>query len=155
VASAQRGGERARCTGFSRRFWLGIDYAGNEPIALFGQRLDIAGFRNLVAQGQPNLPDRIVESLVEFDKGRIAPDASAQLLPRHNLAATLQQNAQNAQRLGLNLYRPAIAKEFPRLESSSNSPNFSRPLLTTPIFPPHFIALYTLRSDEEALRTNS
>jgi hypothetical protein len=98
----------------------------------------VSTFRNFVAQGQPNLPDRIVESLVEFDKGRIAPDASAQLLPRHNLAATLQQNAQNAQRLGLNPYRPAIAKELSRLgielEFAEFQPSFTNGSHLSPSF---------------------
>jgi hypothetical protein len=78
-------------------------YLRNEPIALFGERLNIQGLRSSVAQGYPDLPDTVVQSLVKLDESRIAPDASAQMFARNDFAGFLKQRSQNAQRLGLNL----------------------------------------------------
>src|SRR5947209_1589201 len=62
----------------ARRVRLGHVRRGDsrdESIALFGQGFNIKRPCSSLAQREPDLPDAVVQPLVEFDEGGIVPDA--------------------------------------------------------------------------------
>src|SRR5665213_2256229 len=40
-------------------------YGSDKPIALLGQCLDVNGLRSFIAERHPNLPDAVIQSLIE------------------------------------------------------------------------------------------
>ena len=76
-------------------------HLADEAIADAGQRLDITGCFPVVTQRVAQPRDRIVQAVVEVDVDAGRPDLAAQLLACHDLAGTLEQQAENLERLFL------------------------------------------------------
>ena len=53
-------------------FWSG--YSSDEPIALFRQGFNVGGIRGVIPQGEPDLPDGVVEPLVELNESGLTPN---------------------------------------------------------------------------------
>ncbi len=64
--------------------WL--NYVCDKPITLLGQGLDVSGIQCGVAQRLPNMPNAVVQSLIELDKGRAVPNVAAQVFAGNRLA---------------------------------------------------------------------
>ena len=65
-----------------------------------GQCLQVAGTSRIVVQGNPNLPDAVVQALIEVDPC-VAPDRVPQLRARDHFACPFDEQRQHTCRLRL------------------------------------------------------
>ena len=66
----------------------------NETVAALGERLDEARRLRRVTQRLPQALDGVVQPAIEIDEGVRRPDLPLELVPRHDLAGVVQQNAE-------------------------------------------------------------
>ena len=66
----------------------------NETVAALGERLDEARRLRRVTQRFPQALDGVVQPAIEIDEGVRRPDLPLELVPRHDLAGVVQQNAE-------------------------------------------------------------
>jgi len=106
---------RSRFDGGRRCATDHLDACG-EAIAAFLQGLDEQRSRGVVTERQANLPDAVVQTLVELDVRGFIPDPLAKLFASDQRARLHDENLEDAQRLRLDSYGTAVAEQFPRIE---------------------------------------
>ena len=87
-----------------------------EAVAALLQRLDENGRRGVITKRHANLPDAVVQTLVELDERRLVPDPLAQLFARDQRARLYDQNFEDTQRLRLDSDWAAVADQLPRIQ---------------------------------------
>ncbi len=87
----------------------------NEAITEARQGLDVLRVFGAIVQGQADLPDAEVKTLLEVDERIIAPDGQADLFARHQGTAMIEQKRKNARWLLLNFGQHAVLAELKRL----------------------------------------
>ena len=106
-----------------RRCWSAISlHRRNEAIALARNRLDKPRIVCRIPQGQPDLLDGRVETLIKFDESIRRPKRFLQILAAHQLTRAADQQYENLKRLVLQLDSWSCLRNSPAEESSSNSP---------------------------------
>src|SRR5262249_7008763 len=83
-------------------------------VAALLDRLHEPRLRRFVVEHEPNLPDAVVQPLVELDEGRLVPDRAAQLVARDDLSRALDEEREDAARLRLDPYAGAVAGQRAR-----------------------------------------
>jgi hypothetical protein len=90
--------------------------ACSKAVAAFLQSLDEHRGRGVITERQANLPDAVVQTLVELDECGLIPDPLAKLFAGDQRARLHDQNLEDAQWLRLDSYGTAVAEQFPRIE---------------------------------------
>src|SRR6185436_4790972 len=65
----------------------------------------------VVAESAADLPDAVVQALIELDEGRPIPDGVTEFLARHDVAGALDQDGEHAKRLWLEPDAAATAEQ--------------------------------------------
>jgi hypothetical protein len=88
----------------------------DKTIPELGNRLEKTGLLGSVVQSRANLPDCIVQAMLEIDEGFRAPNAFGNFCPTYDLPRTRSEEDENFGRLGLELDAGSIPAQFSGME---------------------------------------
>ena len=80
------------------------------------ERFDEARCRRRIAEGRPNLVDRLAEALIEIDEGSLWPQSRLQLGAGDDVAGLFEKRRQEFKRLVFQLDPDAVFPQLPHLE---------------------------------------